>query len=166
MSDPSNKTELLAKMRAGYDAFEALLAPLSSEQLSTPGVNGEWAAKDILVHLTVWQDRVSTRLESIARQMDAPLDPIENDEKMNAFNDSTFEANRMRPANEVLADFRAAVKRLDANVEAMDERDLFEAGRFPWLAGGLLWQGIEGNTYGHYEEHMPMIERWLAGQHA
>jgi len=166
MSDPNNKTELLARMRASYDAFEALLAPLSLAQLSTPGVNGEWAVKDILVHLATWQSRASIRLESIARQVDAPLGPIDNDEEMNAFNDSTFEANRARPADEVLAEFRAAVKRLDANVAATDERDLFEAGRFPWLEGGMLWQNVEVNTYGHYEEHAVMIEQWLASQKA
>lgn len=166
MSDPNNKAELLEKMRTGYAAFEALLAPLSIEQLSTPGVNGAWAVKDILVHLAVWQTRVSLRLEGIARHEEAALEPIDSDEKMNAFNDATFEANRSRPPAEVLEEFRAAVKRLDANVAATDESDLFTAGRFPWLDGGVLWDGVAGNTYGHYEEHAPMIEQWLASQEA
>jgi hypothetical protein len=166
MSDPSNKAELLEKMRTGYAAFEALLAPLSAEQLSTPGVNGDWATRDILVHLSAWQNRVSLRLEGIARHEEAALEPIDSDEKMNAFNDATFEANRSRAPEEVLEEFRAAVKRLEANVVATDESDLFTAGRFPWLNGGSLWEGVAGNSYGHYEEHAPMIEQWLASQKA
>jgi hypothetical protein len=166
MSDPNNKAELLEKMQSGYAAFEALLAPLSAAQLSTPGVNGAWAIKDVLVHLTAWQTRVSLRLEALAHHEEAHIDPIDSDEKMNAFNDSTFETNRTRPLDVVLMEFRAAVKRLDANVEATDERDLFEAGRFAWLKGGALWESVAGNTYGHYEEHAPVIEQWLASQKA
>lgn len=160
--EPANKAELLEMMRTGYAAFEELLTPLSAEQMCTPGVNGEWTIKDILVHLTVWQTRVSLRMEAAARHEEAQFAPIENDEQMNAFNDATFAENRERPLAEVLAEFRAAVQRLDANVAAADEGVLFEAGRFPWLRGGKLWESIAGNSFEHYEEHAPMITGWLA----
>lgn len=166
MSEPENKAQLLEQMKSGYAAFEALLAPLSAEQLCTPGVNGEWAIKDILVHLTAWQTRVSLRLEAAARHEEAQIEPIDTDEKMNAFNDATFAANHARSLAEVQAEFHAAVRRLEANVAAADENDLFEAGRFPWLRGGKLWESIAGNTYEHYEEHAPTIQDWLASQRA
>ncbi|HEX7735299.1 MAG TPA: ClbS/DfsB family four-helix bundle protein [Ktedonobacteraceae bacterium] len=164
--EPGNKAELLDLMRTGYTAFEALLAPLSAEQLCAPGVNGEWTIKDILVHLTVWQTRVSLRMEAAACHEEAQLAPIETEEQMNIFNDATFADNRARTLAEVQAEFRAAVQRLDANVAAADESDLFEAGRFPWLPGGKLWESIAGNSFGHYEEHVPMITGWLASQQA
>jgi len=164
MADPANKAELLAQMQSGYGAFETLLAPLNAEQLSTPGVNGAWAVKDILVHLAAWQTRVSIRLEAIARHEEPQLDPVNTDEKMDAFNHETFAANRTRLPDEILADFRATVKRLYSNVEKADESDLFEPGRFAWLEGGMLWQSVAGNTFEHYEEHAPMIESWLASQ--
>lgn len=166
MSEPTNKAELLERMQTGYAAFKALLAPLSAEQLSTPGVNGEWAIKDILVHLTVWQTRVSVRMEALARHEEAQLEPVDNDEMMNAFNDATFAANRARPLGEVQAEFHAAVERLQANVARADEHDLFEAGRLAWLDGGMLWQNIAGNTFEHYAEHAPMIAAWLAREQA
>ncbi len=166
MADPTNKAELLERMQSGYVAFEALLAPLSSEQLSAPGVNGAWALKDILVHLAAWQTRVSIRLEAIALHEEPQLDLINTDEKMNTFNHETFVANRTRPPEEILANFRAAVQRLRENVEQADEGDLFKPGRFAWLEGGVLWQSVAGNTFEHYEEHVPMIEAWLAGQRA
>ena len=164
MAEPTNKAELLEQMQTSYAAFEALLAPLSEEQLSAPGVNGRWAIKDILVHLAAWQTRVSIRLEANARQEEAPLDPINNDEQMNAFNEAMFAANRARPLAEIQAEFRAAVERLQANVDAADERDLFEPGRSVWLDGAPLWQNVAGNTFEHYEEHVPMIKEWLAAQ--
>ncbi len=164
MSDPTNKAELLGQMRGGYAAFETLLTPLSAEQLCAPGVNGEWTIKDILVHLTAWQTRVCLRMEAITHHEEAQLEAIDNDEKMNAFNDATFAANRSRPLDEVQAEFRAVVQRLMADVEAASESDLFEPDRFAWLDGQALLASIAGNTYEHYEEHIPMIEAWLAGQ--
>jgi hypothetical protein len=164
MADPTNKAELLEKMRSGYASFEALLAPLSAEQLSEAGVNGAWSIKDILAHLSAWQTRVSLRLEALARQEEAGFDPIENDEQMNAFNARVFEANRTRPLNAIQEEFRASVQRLDANVEQTDERDLFEPGRLAWLKDGVLWEAVAGNSFGHYDEHTPMIKKWLAGQ--
>ena len=164
MSDPINKTALLVRMRDSYAAFEALLAPLSADQLCAPGVHGEWSIKDILAHLTIWQERVSTRLEAIARGEESPLDPIATDEQMHAFNNATVAASRARSLSEVQADFRAAVQRLSANVEATGEDALFEPGRFVWLDGRTMATSIAGNTFEHYAEHVPMIEACLVAQ--
>lgn len=164
MSDPTNKAELLDKMQSGYASFEALLASLSAEQKSTPGVNGDWAIKDILAHLVAWQTRVSLRLEALGQGKEPQFELIDNDEKMNDFNQATFLANRERSLSKIEEEFRASVERLHANVEKVDERDLFEAGRLAWLKGGVLWQGVAGNSYEHYEEHEPMIQAWLARQ--
>ncbi|HEY0756654.1 MAG TPA: ClbS/DfsB family four-helix bundle protein [Ktedonobacteraceae bacterium] len=164
MPNPANKTQLLEQMRGGYSEFEALLTPLSAEQLCTLGVNGEWTIKDILVHLAVWQTRVSLRMEANMHHTEVSFAVIDNDEQMNAFNSATFAANRARPLAEVLAEFRASVQRLDALVAAASESDLFETGRFAWLREGALWQSVAGNTYEHYEEHAPMITDWLVGQ--
>lgn len=164
MSDPANKAELLARMQSGYASFEGLLDSLSAEQKSTAGVNGDWAIKDIMAHLTAWQDRVSQRLEAIERREEPAFEVIENDEQMNRFNEAVFLANRERPLSEVEANFRASAERLRLDAAKADERDLFEAGRFPWLKGGVLWESVAGNSFEHYEEHTPMIQEWLAGQ--
>ncbi|HEY4384036.1 MAG TPA: DinB family protein, partial [Ktedonobacteraceae bacterium] len=60
---PANKAELLTHIQAEYDRFEALLASLSEEQMTIPGVNGTWSVKDNLAHLTTWQDYQTTRLQ-------------------------------------------------------------------------------------------------------
>jgi len=43
----ANKAELLTHIQAEYDCFEALLASLSEEHMTTPGVNGTWSVKII-----------------------------------------------------------------------------------------------------------------------
>ncbi|SRR5258708_2982314 len=167
MADPTNKTELLETVQSSYAAFEALLAPLSETQLTAPGVNGDWSIKDVLVHITTWQGRMSERLEGLARNEAVEPEPvINNEEEMNAFNDATFAANRSRPLAEVLADFRASVQRLQTSVMLVNESDLFDPGRFARLEGEPLWKNVGGNSFWHYEEHAPMIEAWLARQKA
>jgi hypothetical protein len=167
MAEPTNKAELLREMQSGYAAFEQLLAPLSGEQLTTPGVNGDWSIKDILVHLATWQARAAHSVESLTRGEQPRHDPpIENDEEMNRFNDATFAAKRSLPLEQVWHDFRASYQRLLAAVEASSEVDLFDPQRFAWTDGSPLWQNIAGNSFGHYEEHVPTITEWLARQKA
>jgi hypothetical protein len=163
MSDPTNKAELLTRLDDGHAAFEALLAPLSEAQLTASGVNGDWSIKDILVHLTTWQGRASQRFVAAQSGEQPQLDPpIQTEEEMNAFNDRTFAANQSRLLNEVQRDFHATYQRFRANIAALSDKDLFETDRFPWMQGSPLWQLAEGDGYGHYREHGPVIVAWLA----
>jgi hypothetical protein len=166
MADPTTKAELLDTMQRGYTAFEALLVPLSAEQLTTPGVNDEWSIKDNLAHIATWQGRMAERLEAIARGEDeAKLEPtITTEEEMHQFNAATFTANRSRPLDEVRANFRASYQRMLAATGVLSESVLFEPGRFAWMKGDPLWKNIGGNSFWHYDEHTAIIEQWLARQ--
>lgn len=162
-TDPTNKVELLQQMQDGYTSFVALLTPLSEEQMTTPGVNGDWAIKDILVHLATWQRRMANRVEALSRGDEVnPNQPaINNEEEMNRFNDATFAANRSRPLDQVWSDFRSSYQDLLQSTRLLSENDLFNPHRYSWLEGSALWENIAGNSFAHYEEHAPMITAWL-----
>lgn len=167
MSEPTTRAELLAAMQAGYEKFNALLAPLNEAQLTEPGASDDWSIKDILVHLATWQGRAAQALEAAKRGEQPQFDtPINTPEEMNRFNDATFAANRARSLAEVEQDFRTSYQRLFASVEALGEADLFEPGHFAWMEGDALWKKAEGDTFGHYDEHAPPIEAWLARRNA
>lgn len=167
MADITTKTELLAKMQHGYTALEAFLAPLNVTQMTTPGVSGDWSIKDTLVHLATWQRRAARSLEAAQHNAQPQHDPpVESDEEMNQFNDATFVTNRARALSEVQQDFQASYQELVVRVKALREEDLFEAGRFAWMDGSALWATVEGNTFGHYDEHITLIKAWLAQQSA
>ena len=167
MADPTNKTELLETMQSSYAAFEALLAPLSEAQLTVPDVHGEWSIKDVLVHLATWQGRAAEILEAAQRNEQPQLNPpIKTDEEMDHFNDAVFAAKRSYPLLDARQDFRASYQRLQAVVEVLSEDALFDPQHFAWTKEQPLWRTVEGDTFGHYEEHAPMIEAWLARQKA
>jgi hypothetical protein len=167
MADPTDKTELLETMQSSYAAFEALLAPLSETQLTAPDVSGEWSIKDILVHLATWQGRAAEILEAAQRNEQPQLNPpIKTDEEMDRFNDATFAANCSRPLVEVKQNFHVSYQRLQAAVEALSENALFDPQHFAWTKEQPLWRTAEGDTFGHYQEHAPIIEAWLTRQKA
>lgn len=167
MADPTTRAELLRDMQAGYATFEAVIAPLGETQMTTPGVNSDWSIKDIVAHIATWQARAARSLEFAARDEEPQHDvPVNNEEEMHAFNAATFAANRSRPLAQVLADFHASYRQLLVAVEALNEDALFDAKRFAWMEGDPLWKVVAGNTFGHYPEHITMIEEWQARERA
>jgi hypothetical protein len=64
MVETIEKATLLDKVQSAYEHLNTLLATLSEEQKSTPGVNGSWSVKDNLAHITAWQDLLPARIQS------------------------------------------------------------------------------------------------------
>jgi hypothetical protein len=163
MSEPVpetvEKAELLRRIQAGYDQLEAILAPLSEAQMTTPTVNGPWSVKDNLAHLTVWQSYLLDQLQGILTNQQPPefMPGLSSEDEIN---ERIYQENKDRPLGEVQEAFRASYQRVLAAVQAMSEESLNKP--FPWsTSGGPLWPFIVGNTSGHYEEHGGIIQRWL-----
>jgi hypothetical protein len=155
------KAELLNRIQTGYDQFEAILAPLSEAQMTTPSVNGPWSVKDNLAHLTVWQKYLLSQLEGILANQKPPvfMPGLSDEDEINA---RIYQENKDRPLAEVQTAFRASYQRVLTAVQALSEEALNAPS--PWSdTGNPIWPFIVGNSYGHYEEHGGIIQRWLAG---
>ena len=156
---PADKAALLANIQAGYDQLEALLASLSEEQMTIPGVNGSWSVKDNLAHLTAWQSYQAARQEGILNGVEPP-DPAPGLEAEDEINEYFYQQYKDRPLAEVLADFRASYQRVLAATQALSWEALNEP--FPWYDNNVpVGAYTMGNTYGHYEMHREIIQRWL-----
>lgn len=163
MSEPVpetvEKAELLRRIQAGYDQFEAILAPLSEAQMTTPSVNGPWSVKDNLAHLTVWQNYLLDQLQGILTSQKPPefMPGLSSEDEIN---ERVYQENKDRPLGEVQAAFRASYQRVLAAVQVMSEEAINVPS--PWsTSGDPLWPFIVGNSFGHYEEHGGIIQRWL-----
>lgn len=154
MSDESNipalRADLARRGREAHQQLEALLAPLSDEQLTQPGVAGDWSVKDHLAHLTWWGRRVITVLSGGADPLDALPGGEKTEDEINAM---VYEANRNRSFADVRADFEATHRDMQHLIETLSDETL--AQREGW---------ISGNSDYHYNEHMGMFRAWLAGQ--
>ncbi len=159
MSETIEKAELLNRIENGYKQFEAILAPLSEAQMTTPEVNGPWSVKDNLAHLTVWHEYLLSQLEGILNNQKPPefMPGLSTEDEIN---ERIFQQNKGRSLAEVQAAFRASYQRVLAAVQAMSAESLNAPS--PWgKSSNPVWPFIEGNTYGHYEEHGGIIQRWL-----
>jgi len=153
------KAELLRRILAGNEQFEAILAPLSEQQMTTPSVNGPWSVKDNVAHLTVWQSYLLDQLQGILANQKPPefMPGFSSEDEEN---EHIYQENKDRPLAEVLSAFRASYQQVLAAVQALSEEAINAPS--PWsTSGDPLWPFIVGNTFGHYEEHGGIIQQWL-----
>jgi hypothetical protein len=162
MADTITKADLLRQIREGYEAFQALIAPLSTEQMTTPAVNGPWSVKDNLAHLTAWHDYLTGVLRGVRSGVE-PAPFVPEAETVDAENEVLYQAHKDDALDDVRRAFAASYQAAVAAVEALDEAALNRPA--PWSTSeNPVWGTVEGNTYGHYAEHGDIIRRWLAGE--
>jgi uncharacterized protein (TIGR03083 family) len=162
MSEEMTKAELLAKIRAERERFEATLAEVDEARMTEPGVVSGWSVKDILAHIAVWEGRMVGWLAEISRgEVPEALAPGQTWDDLDQLNEQTYLENRDRPLAEVLAEFAASFRRASDAVEAAPEEMLLDPDRYPWREGQPVWHMVAANTFWHYSEHGASIRAWL-----
>jgi len=148
------KAELLRRVREGRARLEAAMAEVPAGRLSEPILDNEWSFKDLMAHIGFWERRAHELLSTLQRgETPTPLEEASIDD----LNARVFLENQKYALDEVLRDEREAYADLLALVERSDDADLFDPYRFPWTNGRPFADWIEGNTYGHYEEHLEQL---------
>jgi hypothetical protein len=86
-------------------------------------------------------------------------EPIFGGLALDEINQRVYEQGRQRALSDVLQSEQHAYRGVLAAVEQAVPEDLFDGTRFAWTGGKPFVDWIEGNTYGHYAEHIaPMRE--------
>jgi len=163
-----SKTELLAKMRDGWNDFSAYIKSLPPEQLTVPRDAVGWTVRDHLVHLAAWQDGITALLDKQSQRdvmhVDEATWKTGDFDKINAVIQQRYKDESL---DAVLAMLEAAHQKLLNKVLSMSDEDLqlpyrhyqpFSKRENPIIG----W--IQGNSYDHYAEHKPWIAAIVAGQ--
>jgi hypothetical protein len=116
-----------------------------------PGAADDWSVKDLLAHIAAWHATTMDRLEQF--QFSGKLPPPPED--IDAFNAKTYEENRDLSLHDAKVMSGASRHRFREEVAALKDED---AEKFERM--------IFGNAHGHYEEHIPQIEGYLAKENA
>ena len=162
-----DKAQVLREIAGAHAEMERLLAPLSEEQMTRPGVYGDLSVKDVLAHIAAWERldagwiAASFRGETPVRFAPGFELGSGDDEVLNRLNEHIFQKHKDKPLPEVLDDFRAAHARMLETVSAMSESDLTDPHRFDWWDGEPIWTSIADNSYEHEREHIELIREWL-----
>lgn len=145
------KRELLERIRATRSEVENLCRGISEEQLSElPGPKSNWAAKDLLAHLTFWENPTLDKLSG--RSKAASWGDV------NAINAKLLSESRSRSALEIMNEFLESGKRVILQIEALTDTELMRES--PWGDGKALWMHLADDTCAHYEEHLPVLREW------
>lgn len=159
---PRTKDELMALIRGGRSALEQSLGALSDEQLQRPSPGGGWSPKDQLAHISAWERSMLAVFERRPRHEALSIsEEAWRSEDVDRINAEVFEANRDKPLDEVLAEFRASYRDVVETLERTSEDELFNSR--PYASDPneesdrslITW--VPGNTYQHYLEHEPML---------
>ncbi len=154
-----NKAELLAAMQQGHDKLLAALDGLSDAQMTTPGPNphSNWTVKDTLAHLAAWMQAMVKRLPGGAGK---PF-PFEeqagedHDHFVERVNEYWYQRDKDKSLAEVRDEFEQAYRQLADAVASLSDAQ---------VADRAIQYRVEGNSFGHFEEHLGYIGDWLKQQ--
>ena len=163
----SDKAEMLVKLRAEFEAWQALLAGLSEAEATEPLLPSELSIKDNLAHLHAWQQRSSARLEAALAQRapQMPAWPTGPDPEAEGVLDQTnawiYASSRARPWATVRDNRQTGFHRFLLLAEAGPAEDYQGAARYAWLEGYSLLAVLEG-SHEHHDEHLAQVLAWQA----
>jgi hypothetical protein len=161
MTDPATKAELLECTRSEHRRLEAALAGISEPDMLRPGVVGEWSIKDILAHISDWEQRFLSWYQA-GRRGEVPErpEPGLTWDDLDLLNQRIYDRHRHRSLPDVQAGFDASYRELITAVEAMGEDELFTVSHFAWTRDNPLLLYLRANADEHYAEHADQIEAW------
>jgi hypothetical protein len=146
-----NRQQLLDRIDHAWSALQQSYAGLSDAQLIIPGVTGDWSVKDLLAHITIWEEEALKYLPLI---MDGGRPPRYSVTYggIDAFNAQMVERRRSLSLREIQERQDATHARLIDVVRAAPE-DQF-ARETPFR------RRLRLDTYSHYPIHTKSITEW------
>jgi uncharacterized protein (TIGR03083 family) len=158
MSDPRDLAALLRAVEDGRARLDALVARVPAARLAEPALHDGWSVKDVLAHVSYWEEQVAAHLDAAARGEPGPP----GDEDFDAVNRRVREARRALPLETVRQDAARAYRGVLARLRALDGAALDAPA--PGAAAGAptLRELVAGSTSDHYAEHADTLEAWLA----
>jgi hypothetical protein len=157
---------ILAALREQFDLWEATLAGLSEEQVTTPLAPSDWSIKDNVVHLWAWQLRSIARMEAALNDRE-PVFPAflsgvaaVDQGNVDDLNAQIYETYRLTPWPQVHRDWRTGRLKFMELGGMISERELLDGGKYPWL-GDLALADLLLGSYDHHLEHLEELLAWL-----
>jgi len=156
-----NRAELLDRIREAKEEIDGFVEQVPDARMEEPGEKGVWSPKDQLSHLAAWHEVLLARIEGRKEEdflgIDARRYPTMDIDEINDF---LHRRDRSRSPTEAREAFERSYQEVLKELEAVDEDDLYRDYR-PEIRQRLLIDTVIGNTYEHYEEHLPMLRAFV-----
>ena len=145
------RQQLLKQLDQAWTTFKESYADLSDAQMMEPGVTGHWSVKDILAHVTWWEEEALKHLPLILKGGRPPQYSIQYG-GIDAFNAQMTEQKRGLSLSDVLRQLDETHRRLIDYVQSAPEEQFTRETRFR--------RRLRLDTYSHYPKHAKAIREW------
>lgn len=161
-----NKKEYLNEVDAAWGELNAMIAPLSEQQWTSPRDAAGWRVQDHIAHLASWESTKIAVLQGQTRDSALGM-PIGNDDFF-TINEHLRKRTAHLSTTETRALFEETHARFLSLVQAVPA-EYFEASinqTYPNNGMSLpdavpLWEVLAGDTFEHFREHIPWIQAIL-----
>jgi hypothetical protein len=146
-----NRQQLLKQLDTAWTAFQESYAGLSDAQLMEPGVTGQWSVKDLIAHVTWWEEEALQHLPRILTGGRPPRYSLQYG-GIDAFNAQMTEQTRGLSLADVLRQSDEIHHRLIAYIHSVPEE--------PFTRETHFRRRLRLDTYSHYPKHAKAIRAW------
>ena len=158
MEQPPTVQQLIANIQTERAAWQALIEQIGQDRFTMPGVAGSWSVKDIIAHIT-WFEREMVSLVKAHALVGSELWNLPTDER----NAAIYEEIRGASLDRVLEDSAQVHQQILELLPTLSDKDLTNPESFPDMPPDWQpWLIIAQNTYQHYQQHIPDLEKWIA----
>jgi DinB superfamily len=148
MSDQVDR--LLQRIDAAWNALTDSYSGMPDSRLTEPGVVDDWSVKDVLAHVTTWEEEALQHLPLIIAGGTPPRYAAQGG--IDAFNARATEEGRRMSLAEVLR------RRDQTHARLLDFIHNQPEGTF--ASQTRARRRLRLDTYGHYPEHTAAIRAW------
>jgi len=145
-----DKQQLLKRLETAWTALKESYTGLSNAQLLEPAVMGDWSVKEILAHVTIWEEEALKYLPLIISGEKPPR--YVQYGGIDAFNAQMIEQKRGLALSEVLSQLDETHRRLISYIQSVPEEYFTRETRFR--------HRLRLDTYSHYPLHARAIQEW------
>ncbi len=146
-----DRGRLLIRLDKAWAAFTDSYAGLSEAELLEPGVTGAWSVRDIIAHVTWWEEEALKHLPLILAGRRPPRYSVTYG-GIDAFNARMTASRKDWSLAEVLRHRDESHRRLIAFVKSAPD---------DYIAGETRFRRrLRLDTYGHYPKHTRAIRKW------
>ena len=146
-----NRKQLLGRIDRAWEDLRSSYSGLSESELIEPAVMGSWSIKDIIAHVTWWEEEALTHLPAILKGEKLPRYSATYG-GIDAFNAQKHEEKKDLSISMVLQERDVTHRRLIDFLQRVPEAQIERETRFR--------RRLRLDTYGHYPQHAKVIREW------
>lgn len=146
-----DRQQLLTRLEKAWREFQKSYAGLPDSQMIKPGVTGEWSVRDILAHVTTWEQEALKHLPTILKGRKPPRYSVTHG-GINRFNRIMTEQKKRLTLAEVRQELENTHRQLTIYIDSVP-KEQFRT-ELPFR------HRLRLDTYSHYPRHAATIIKW------